>query len=1180
MIETKASADAAGDFSEALKDIWSVTSGDPNVCVAVLDGPADLLHDCFRGTSLAELSGNTWRATRSVASNHGTSVASIIFGRANGPIRGLSSNCRGIVVPIFLEEPESIGPTCSQSELAAAIRVAVGAGAHIINISAGEPAKNSSVDPLLEAALEECSSEGVLVIAAAGDDGCCMPEIPSSHNTVLAVAMSPRSANQCSATSPDSNKLNCLAAPGSDIPAALLGGGTVRVSGTSYAAALVSGLAALLLSLCTESGLAIRPREVGQVLLDSARVYGQQGLRHVDARAAHQLVKQLVATCRQRVASPEIQKPAAPNTIYVVPPSVLKNKFKLEKLADFGTVRVRLPDETSYSVPDFHYPVDGGSGMVLIPVCEDGNGTTSEGSSPNGGDTSLLDEHLRRAMGLSVEEPIYAILSYIHPDENDYPVAVLPYTAKLQLGHRHVGAYLGSGRTTHALARSDRWRGSGPLAMALNVDRHPATVHTVSMTGVPQAVLNKNAHIVDTIITSGMRVPQNADDTTSMRAIDLTTTLQYYRDVIRGAEYLEELPWFTNCSAHKLIVLNVMLNVPHNPNAFGQIFGEDGPALWADLGSRYEAVTGQAFRSEDQTDFVPLWWLCGLDQGLVQPLPLGEYNAFHAARLEGRLAGYRGRRPLDDTRGLAWPLETLVDLIERFMSTYIPFASVGGVVCCAEILILREPLTRRGRINEKVYLEAMSPLVAKLMVADALTRGDEAEIWLRRAAQEILHWVADHDPRYKPDQEGVLATVLDHATAIAHGEWIRQQSASRDRRTDAVEWLRVALIPELETLRVAFSPPGGWDRRFASPSVFHQVACGTHPCSPFVQVRTIGTVMDHRDVIPQDAHGPMAWTAAAAEEHTVDHYSRSKVAMRVTTADDSLGSESVQTARRPASTLQPAAAEPGTFLIGSSVYALGQVGYDFPSRSRRDSLRQILRGGSSPEDPASMLVHLEENPHDAAALQWYLGVDGVPLYLLAPEGAFARDTYGLLRRFLHEQLTEGVERVSIPGTITGQGRHRSGLTLPIIAPEQRGMYSWTTTALVASAAAAASERSADGEANIQVEGAVANFLERVYFELRNAGNAPHERALNFAATNAFEVEKVYERAIREDMELDTIEVTASPLVPPGADCWDVKLVFFFPERPTQGGRRVFRFTVDVADVVPAIVGPMRSWSIR
>jgi len=109
---------------------------------------------------------------------------------------------------------------------------------------------------------------------------------------------------------------------------------------------------------------------------------------------------------------------------------------------------------------------------------------------------------------------------------------------------------------------------------------------------------------------------------------------------------------------------------------------------------------------------------------------------------------------------------------------------------------------------------------------------------------------------------------------------------------------------------------------------------------------------------------------------------------------------------------------------------------------------------------------------------------------------------------------------------------------------------------------------------------VRGFLERVYYELRNLGRAPHERAVNFAATNAFEVERVYEQAIRGSMALDSISVEPSAISPPNTNCWDVKLAFFFPEQPQSTLRREYRFTVDVADVVPSTVGPMRSWSVR
>ena len=64
------------------------------------------------------------------------------------------------------------------------------------------------------------------------------------------------------------------------------------------------------------------------------------------------------------------------------------------------------------------------------------------------------------------------------------------------------------------------------------------------------------------------------------------------------------------------------------------------------------------------------------------------------------------------------------------------------------------------------------------------------------------------------------------------------------------------------------------------------------------------------------------------------------------------------------------------------------------------------------------------------------------------------------------------------------------------------------------------------------------------------------------------------------MDLESIEVEHSPVCRPGSDCWDVKLHFFFPARQVQTVRKVYRFTVDVSDVVPVTVGPVRSWFVR
>lgn len=85
--------------------------------------------------------------------------------------------------------------------------------------------------------------------------------------------------------------------------------------------------------------------------------------------------------------------------------------------------------------------------------------------------------------------------------------------------------------------------------------------------------------------------------------------------------------------------------------------------------------------------------------------------------------------------------------------------------------------------------------------------------------------------------------------------------------------------------------------------------------------------------------------------------------------------------------------------------------------------------------------------------------------------------------------------------------------------------------------------------------------------------------MNFAGTNMFQAVTVFEQAIREKLTLDRIETERSPVCRPGSDCWDVKLTFFDPANRLTVARKVYRFTVDVSDVVPVTVGKIRSWSV-
>lgn len=1197
--EQSAFGPVANEMRSVAEALHAFTTGSPGIRVAVLDGPVDASHPALAGSRLTMLGATSGTVTSDAASQHGTHVAGIIFGQEAGTaLGGLAPGCSGVIVPIFAPGGE---PTCSQTELARAMSSARAAGAHIINISAGQFSRDVGVHPDLAAEARTCVRDGVLVIAAAGESGCREPQLPARFTDVLAVAAGPANwagrvpdFSEAPTRSPDTG---CLMAPGTDIPGPAPGGGTAYASGSSYAAAIVSGVAALLMSLQAQTtghtdAAMVREALVATATWDAglraARLNAAAALSHltnVMARqpdAGHHQPETITrlnsetpppASHRSPVAS---QRPEEIlERVYAVSAEALRDKFAGVAAERFGTIDIRGPHGAAYNVADLRYPLPSGAlGMRLVPAFD----APQPGMEDPGG-WSDLDAVLRCIMGLAPGDPLYAIISYIHPEEHSAQMGVLPHTSKLTAGHRHVGAYVGQGRTTHALARGSRWRRKDAGHMGLNVDRHPANIQVLSLQGADQATLNRNLSIVDEIV-SGLGRVRNVTDNLDCRAVDVATALQYYRDLLRGADYLEDMGWYVNCSAQKAVIVNVGLNLPHDESSFREVFGPDGAELWQTLLARYEQVTGSGL-PRGSTSFVPLWKLAGLPVDQVRPMTAREYHAYHAACEEARLDDFPGRRPPPTNAGLAWPLETLPDLLSHFLDTYIGTDPADGLAAAGEAILLRQVLSERLGYPEREYLDSIVPVVGLLLAREAAAAPapDGALQHLTKARGRLLEWLAEADVLAPAqEQSGDMGVLAERCGQQALAEFT---AASRDN-VSAGEHLERRLEEELVNMRDRMAPPGGRRGFFASPGIFHQLAAGIHPASPFIAITTACTVMDAEDLLPHSTNPP--------PEHPRAHHH-----------PISLGDPAMEEPimRTPNATAPPAAptpvpttpgnsatgddcptcaanADPDGLGQGQLVYALGEIAYDFRSRGRRDSIAQRMPADRSPENPSDMADHLDQNPFDAAALQWILTLEGSPIYALEPIGPFASDTLGLMRRFLREQLEEGVARVSVPGTVLGTTTHKSGVKLPVITPEARGMYSWTTEALVASVTTDAD----NAEAAADVRSGVGNFLERVYYELRNLGRQPWERALNFAATNAFEVERIYENAYRENMELDTIEAVPATLYPDSTTYWDIKLVFFFPERPTQTVRRVYRFTVNVEDVVPSTVGPMRSWSIR
>jgi cyanobactin maturation PatA/PatG family protease len=270
------------------------------------------------------------------------------------------------------------------------------------------------------------------------------------------------------------------------------------------------------------------------------------------------------------------------------------------------------------------------------------------------------------------------------------------------------------------------------------------------------------------------------------------------------------------------------------------------------------------------------------------------------------------------------------------------------------------------------------------------------------------------------------------------------------------------------------------------------------------------------------------------------------------------------------------------------VYALGVLGYDFGTEARRDTFKQLMPAANklpaNPYDARQMVDYLTANLAEARSLIWTLNIELTPVYAIEPVGAFARDVYEVLRFMLAGEVkaetdADYVERVSIPGLLTERTvRLFSGQVVPVIEPvNTRGMYGWKTNTLVDSALKASGVAGSGAGQKDKIRSTLEQFLNRVYYDLRNLGKTSRDRALNFAVTNAFQAAATFSDPLIAGMQLDEISVDKSPFCRMDSDCWDVKLKFFDPEN-SQRAKRIYRYTVDVSDLIPVTMGDVRSWT--
>jgi subtilisin family serine protease len=230
------------------------SSGRSEIVVGLIDGPVVIDHPGLAGGNVREIVGKrsaSCALSRSVACLHGTFVAGILSARRGSSAPAICPECTLLVRPIFGEHPASNVemPSATREEVATAITDAVQAGANVINLSAALARPSSRGERLLGLALDYAARRGVLVVAAAGNQGTVGSSAITRHPWVIAViGCDPDGRPTAESNLGRSIGIRGLAAPGQNITSLGTDGKPRTSGGTSAAAPFVTGAIALLWS--------------------------------------------------------------------------------------------------------------------------------------------------------------------------------------------------------------------------------------------------------------------------------------------------------------------------------------------------------------------------------------------------------------------------------------------------------------------------------------------------------------------------------------------------------------------------------------------------------------------------------------------------------------------------------------------------------------------------------------------------------------------------------------------------------------------------------------------------------------------------------------------------------------------------------------------------------------------
>ena len=267
------------------KEAWELMDRVPGrqcVKVAVIEGAVDINHpdlkeniDTENSCSLAN--GYKEAITTVAANDHSTHVAGIIAAVSDNNIGtegiacGTNNDCVKIVSVNVYKNGSDAGGSVTADVIISALQYAVTCGCRVINMSFGVGyIKNQAI----ENAVTSAFNSGAVVVCAAPNNHSTQYAVPSDVEQSISVIDLAYSGNGLS-RQPDSDygEYKDISAPGTSIYSTKTGGTYGYYTGTSMAAPMVSGVAALVCS--TNPGLT--SAQVRRLLIWTARDLGASG---------------------------------------------------------------------------------------------------------------------------------------------------------------------------------------------------------------------------------------------------------------------------------------------------------------------------------------------------------------------------------------------------------------------------------------------------------------------------------------------------------------------------------------------------------------------------------------------------------------------------------------------------------------------------------------------------------------------------------------------------------------------------------------------------------------------------------------------------------------------------------------------------------------------------------------